>query len=157
MCLFNVNKHFLMYIKEEKDLFKGKDLLFCLEGKRVSKAGSDNPISLFLFLTAHVFKADSTGKTFSEYLLFKNFYSVCKSYLPFIVTAVLAHILKLERYHYCKILAIFPMFCTIHPEACLTSDSLDLPSSHPILLPPSRKGNHEFVLYICGSLLCYTH
>lgn len=23
---FNVNKHFLMYIKEEKDLFKGRDL-----------------------------------------------------------------------------------------------------------------------------------
>lgn len=138
-----------MYIKEEKDLFKGKDLLFCLEGKRVSKAGSDNPISLFLFLTAHVFKADSTGKTFSEYLLFKNFYSVCKSYLPFTVTAVLAlaaHILKLEGYSYCKILAIFPMFSTIHPGACLTSDSLDLPFSHPILLPPSRKGNHEFVL-----------
>ena len=47
-----------MYIKEEKDLFKGRDLLFCLEGRRVSKVGSGNPISLFLFLIARVFKAD---------------------------------------------------------------------------------------------------
>lgn len=63
---FNVNKHFLMYIKEEKDLFKGRDLkknkgrelLFCLEGRRVSKVGSKNTISLSLFLIARVFKAD---------------------------------------------------------------------------------------------------
>ena len=52
-----------MYIKEEKDLFKGRDLLFCLEGRRVSKVGSGNPISLFLFLIARVFKADWTGKS----------------------------------------------------------------------------------------------
>ena len=55
-----------MYIKEEKDLFKGRDLkknkgrdlLFCLEGRRVSKVGSKNTISLCLFLIARVFKAD---------------------------------------------------------------------------------------------------
>ena len=64
--------------------------------------------------------------------------------------ALAAHILKSERYSYCQILAIFPMLYNT-PWSLFTSDSLYLPFSHPILLPPSRNGNQEFVLYICGS------
>ena len=39
-------------------LFRGRDLLFCLEEERISKAGPDNPVSLFLFFIAGAVKAD---------------------------------------------------------------------------------------------------